>query len=75
MILRYLFFDVSPVSIFKSDVTIMEYVNRVKPFDVLIKNRMPIMTSIVRSTQLVGEAEKRGVNLGERPPSEEVLPP
>ena len=36
MFLRYLFFDVNPISIFKSDVIMMKYVNRVKPFDVRI---------------------------------------
>ena len=34
--LRYLFFDVNPISIIKSDVIMMKYVNRVKPFDVRI---------------------------------------
>ena len=36
MFLRYLFFDVNPISIFKSEVIMMKHVNRVKPFDVRI---------------------------------------
>ena len=30
---------------------------RVKPFDVLIKNKMTIMTSVDRATQLVDECQ------------------
>ena len=32
----------------------------VKPFDVLIKNRMAIMTSADRATQLVDECQVKG---------------
>ena len=31
MVLRYLFFDVNSITIFKSDVTMMKYAIRVKP--------------------------------------------
>ena len=35
----------------------MTYKNRIKPFDVLIKNRMTIMTSGGTVTQLVDECQ------------------
>ena len=46
---------INPVTIIKSDVMMMICKTRVKPFDVSIKNRMMIMTSGGRVTQLVNE--------------------
>ena len=38
---------------------LMKYVIRVKPFDVLIKNRMANMTLVVCATRLVDEPQVR----------------
>ena len=47
MIFRHFSFEVCFVTIIKNDVIKMKYVIRVKPFDVLIKNRMANMTLVV----------------------------
>ena len=61
MIFRCFSFEVCFVTIIKSDVMMMKYVIRVKPFDVLIKNGMANMTSVVCATRLVDEPQvKRG---------------
>ena len=59
MIFRYFSFEVCFVTIIKSDVMMMKYVNQVKPFDVLIKNRMANMTSVVCAPRLVVEPQVR----------------
>ena len=56
MIFWYFSFEVCFV-IIKSDVVMMICKTRVKPFDVLIQNRMTIMTSVDRATQLVDECQ------------------
>ena len=58
-IFRYFSFEVCFVTIIKSDVMMMKYVIRVKPFDVLIKNRMANMTLVVCATRLVDEPQIR----------------
>ena len=51
---------------------------RVKPFDVLIKNRMTMMTSVDGATQLVDECQvRRGKGwptADKKPSTEEKLP-
>ena len=59
MIFRYFSFEVCFVTIIKSDVMMMKYVIRVKPFDVLIKNRIANMTLVVCATRLVDEPRVR----------------
>ena len=59
MIFRYFSFEVSFVTIIKSDVMMLKYVIRVKPFDVLIKNRMANMTSVVCATRFIDEPQVR----------------
>ena len=59
MIFRYFSFEVCFVTIIKSDVMMMKYVIRVKPFDVLIENIMANMTSVVCATRLVDEPQVR----------------
>ena len=59
MIFQYFSFEVCFVTIIKIDVMMMKYVIRVKPFDVLIKNRMANMTLVVRATRLVEKPQVR----------------
>ena len=59
MIFRYFSFEVCFVTIIKSDVMMMKYVIRFKPFDVPIKNRTANMTSVVSATRLVDEPQVR----------------
>ena len=59
MIFRHFSFEVCFVTIIKSDVMMMNYVIRVKPFGVLVKNRMANMTSLVCATRLVDEPQVR----------------
>ena len=59
MIFRYFSIEICFVNIIKSDVMMMKYVIRVKPFDVLIKNRMANMTLVVCATRLVDEPQVR----------------
>ena len=59
IIFRYFCLEVCFATIIKSDVMMMKYVIRVKPFDVLIKNRMANMTSVVCATRLVDEPQVR----------------
>ena len=59
MIFRYFSLEICFVNIIKSDVMMMKYVIRVKPFDVLIKNRMANMTLVVCATRLVDEPQVR----------------
>ena len=77
MIFRYFSFEVCFVTIFKSDVTLMKYVIRVKPFDVLIKNGMANMTSAVCATRFVDEPQVRRLKgdtlLTKEPSTEEKL--
>ena len=60
MTFRYFSFEVCFVTIIKSDVMMMKYLIQVKPFDVLIKNRMANMTSVVCATRLVDQPQVRG---------------
>ena len=51
MIFRYSSFGVNPITVFKSDVIMMIYVIRVKPFDVpFFINRIDSMTSTALNT-------------------------
>ena len=59
MIFRYFSSEICFVTIIKSDVMTRKYVIRVKPFDVLIKNRMANMTLVVCATRLVDEPQVR----------------
>ena len=59
MIFRFLSFEVCFVTVIESDVMMMKHVIRVKLFDVLIKNRMANMTSVVCATRLVDETQVR----------------
>ena len=59
MIFQFFSFEVCFVTNIKSDVMMMKYVIRVKPFDVLIKNRVANMTSVVCATRLVDEPQVR----------------
>ena len=59
MIFRYFSFEVCFVTIIKSDVMMVKYVIRFKPFDVPIENRTANMTSVVSATRLVDEPQVR----------------
>ena len=59
MIFRYFSFELCFFTIIKSDVMMMKYVIRVKHFDLLIKNRMANMTSVVCATRLVDKPQVR----------------
>ena len=59
----YSSFDVDFVTFFKNDAMMMICTTRVKPFDVLIKNRIANMTSVDCASQLVDNVrsnEKKG---------------
>ena len=59
MIFRYFSFEVCFVTIIKSDVMMMKYVIQVKPLEVLIKNKVANMTSVVCGTRLVDQPQVR----------------
>ena len=73
MIFRYSSFEVCFVTIIKSDFMMMKYLIRVKPFDVLSKNRMANMTLVVCATRLVDNEEKGDTLLTKEPSTEEKL--
>ena len=55
MIFRHSSFDVNFVTIFKNDAMMMIHKMRVKPFDVLVTNRIGNMKSADGATQLADE--------------------